>query len=438
MKQKSKRLILIELNEINFDVVKRYLDIDSNRFPSFNRLFEEHNIVTSSETRYEDLEPWIQWVSVHTCKTYEEHEIFRLGDIIHSETPQIFEQIEASGHKVGVISAMNAANRLVSPSYFVPDPWTNTSPDPSFWSRTISQAVSQTVNDNASARVTPKSAIQLIFSLLRFARIRHLPKYFSLAFRSRNKPWLKALFLDLFLHDVHWSLFKAEMPAFSTLFLNAGAHIQHHYFFQSKPLRSEIGKQNPSWYVSESDDPIADVLELYDLVIGDYLSNEDSEILISTGLSQKPYDRLKYYYRLNDHEDFLKGLGIKFRSVSPRMTRDFLVDFDDAEEAGVAQKLLAEVLVNGVSPLFGEIDNRGNSLFVTLTYPNEITDSTTYSADKENLLLPHVNFVAIKNGMHQGKGFAFFSKGMVEHAPVNESHVAELGNSIKRYFNISC
>ena len=34
---------------------------------------------TKAELIYENLEPWIQWPSVHTGKTYDEHKIFRLG-----------------------------------------------------------------------------------------------------------------------------------------------------------------------------------------------------------------------------------------------------------------------------------------------------------------------------------------------------------------------
>ena len=55
------------------------------------------------------------------------------------------------------------------------------------------------------------------------------------------------LFLDKLLHEFHLSLFKSKSPNFSSLFLNAGAHIQHHYFFNSSQVESEL--KNPTWYV---------------------------------------------------------------------------------------------------------------------------------------------------------------------------------------------
>jgi hypothetical protein len=162
-------------------------------------------------------------------------------------------------------------------------------------------------------------------------------------------------------------------------------------------------------------------------------------VVLATGLAQKPYDRVKFYYRLNSHADFLRGLGIKFSSVLPRMTRDFLIEFENEQQAQYAQDVLASVrVVNDDAQLFGEIDNRGDSLFVTLTYPQEITASTQYSVGERKLpLLPEVSFVAIKNGMHQEEGFAFFTKEIAHHAPANFAHVAGLGQSIMQYFNVA-
>ncbi len=438
MNKLAKKLILLELNEINFDVVKKYVAADNARFPSLKKLLAGAQIRTTSEKRYEELEPWIQWASVHTCKTFSDHGIFRLGDIVKVSTPQIFEQLEQAGYKVGVVSAMNAENRLKQPAYFIPDPWTQTSTDSSWWSKSMGQAVSQAVNDNARARITVKSALQLFLGLLRFARIGHYQKYLSLIADSRRKPWLKALVLDLLLHDLHWTMFKKKKPNFSTLFLNAGAHVQHHYFLNAKPIRENSNNKNPTWYVSEENDPLADALGLYDMIVGEYFAQTDVDVLLATGLAQKPYDRVKFYYRLNDHSKFLRGLGIDFRDVFPRMTRDFLIEFDNVQQALAAQRVLARVRVNDDDiPLFGQIDNRGNSLFVTLTYSQEIEASTQYHLGaRKSPLFPEVSFVAIKNGVHQEQGFAFFTSGFASYAPPDQSHVAHLGTSIKNYFDI--
>src|SRR5688572_32468077 len=101
--------------------------------------------------------------------------------MVTASVPQMFEQLERQGIRIGAISAMNAVNRLRSPAYFIPDPWTATASDGSLWSRKLTAALSQTVNDNSQGRITPASALWLLLGLLRFARPRNYVTYMKLA-----------------------------------------------------------------------------------------------------------------------------------------------------------------------------------------------------------------------------------------------------------------
>jgi hypothetical protein len=390
---------------------------------------------TYAEDEYHLIEPWIQWASVHTGKSYNEHEIFRLGDIVNTSEVQFFELIESKGYKVGAVSPMNASNRLQKASYFIADPWTSAPSSGNFLVRALQDAISQTVNDNSEGRLTLKSATALILGFIRFARFRNLPRFLSLALTSLGKPWRKALFLDLLLSDIHLSLFKSSNTNFSTLFLNGGAHIQHHYLFNSSVLPEHKGK-NPTWYVGAEFDPFQEMLKCYDAIIGNYLDivENGAELVVATGLSQVPYDSTKYYYRLRCHTDFLALIGCYPIAIEPRMTRDFLIEFSSSLDAEKALKRLSSVKVND-ELIFGEIDNRGNSLFVTLNYPHEISLDLEFEVDgvSKGRLLPHVVFVAIKNGMHQSKGFAYFSKGIK--VPPNGKHVKNIYNSITGFFS---
>ena len=134
----------------------------------------------------------------------------------------------------------------------------------------------------------------------------------------------------------------------------------------------------------------------------------------------------------------MKKVGLEFADVAPRMTRDFLISFDTEEQASKAEQQLSKILVNNAVRLFEEIDNRGKDIFVVLTYPSEITDKTmiTYSG-KELQLGDLVTFVAIKNGEHQSKGFAYFSEGISEFAPPQGSHVAKIHNTVLQFFGIN-
>ncbi len=429
------KLILLELNEINFDVVKYYIDRGIS-LPAMNHVLKSGLITTKAESEYDNLEPWIQWVSVHTGKEYEEHNVFRLGDFVNSKEEQFFEKVEKAGFNVGAISPMNAANRLKNPSYFIPDPWTQTKSDKSFLSKIISEAIAQSVNDNSQSRLTVKTILSLIFAFFIMVDPR---KYFFMikyAFQALGKPWRKALFLDMFLYEIHKTLFKKKKPNFSTLFLNAGAHIQHHYFFNS-PYVNLKELKNPTWYIDKNEDPMLEMLVVYDKLIGELISVQDTEIIIATGLSQKPYTHLKFYYRLKDHKAFLDLIGIHYSEVSPRMTRDFLISFESSDEAIAAKEKLSRILVDSERKLFEEIDNRGKDIFVVLTYPFEVFEETTINIDGIKIpLYDQVVFVAVKNGEHHSKGFTYFSNGISKYRPEPNSHVSNINKTVLDYFGV--
>jgi len=412
--------------------VRRYT-ADQN-LPGFKLLLERGVRRTTSETTYEKLEPWIQWVSAHSGMTAQEHGIFRLGDIVGSKVPQVFEELESLGWRVGCISPMNAENRLRAPAYFLPDPWTRTATDGSFWSRALARSVGQAVNDNAAQRITASSALTLLGGLLRFARPRHYGLYLRLIAGSRGRPWRKALCLDLLLHDMHLRLLQRTRPHFSTLFVNAGAHIQHHYLFNAR-LENE-GPRNPAWYAAADIDPFGEMLQVYDRILGEYLDQRDFDVIIATGLTQQPYDRVKFYYRLRNHTEFMRLLGIECSDVEPRMTRDFLVRFASPEQAERGRQRLASLRHEASGrPVFGDIDNRGDSVFASLVYPDEIRPGFIVEHDAGRFdLHPHVAFVAIKNGMHLAEGFAYFGGAAAAHAPPDGAHVSRLYHTIKDYF----
>ena len=429
------KLILLELNEINFDALYTYIN-KGQPLPGFKKLFENGVITTESESKYNNLEPWIQWPSVHTGKTYDEHKVFRLGDFVNCLDQQFFEKVEVAGFSVGAISPMNATNKLKRPAYFIPDPWTQTKSDNSFLSRIVTDAIIQAVNDNSQSKLTTKTLINLFIAFIALVQPAKYIGMIKYALKAIGKPWRKALFLDIFLHEIHKSLLKRKKPNFSTLFLNAGAHIQHHYFFNSSYI-SNPELKNPTWYIDNDYDPFLEMLIVYDRVILDLLNLKNTELIVATGLSQKPFEELKFYYRLRNHALFLNKIGIKYIDVIPRMTRDFLISFDSNEEALIAERQLSMILVDNKTRLFEEIDNRGKDIFVVLTYPSEITEDTFINTPKESFLLSEfVTFVAIKNGEHQSKGFAYFSDGLSEFIPPEGSHVSEIHKTVIDYFGL--
>jgi hypothetical protein len=397
-------LLFLELNEVNFDFLQAY--VRKGKLPSFARLFAENGFgLTESEKEYEQLEPWIQWVTAHTGKSFAEHGVFRLGDIVNHDLPQIWERLEKRGLRVGAVSPMNAKNRLERPAFFVPDPWTATRIDGPLPLRGLYEAVVQAVNDNAQSRVSAGSLVRLLRGFLAYARPSNWSAYLGYAFGARSHPWRKAMFLDLLLADVFIKETSRTRPHFATLFLNAAAHIQHHYLFCSSEYEGPL--RNPGWYVGSGEDPIYEVYQLYDRIVEWTMSAfPDARFMIGTGLHQNPHSSLTFYWRLRDHDAFLRRIGLEFDAVSPRMSRDFLVNCGSPERALAAAALLQQARAEDGLPLF-EVDNRGTDLFVMLVYPREIKAGQGFSVGGRTFgnLRDAVAFVALKNGEHDGVGY---------------------------------
>jgi hypothetical protein len=402
--QTDRSLIFLELNEVNFDFVRAYAR--EGRLPAFSRLFESHGFaVTESEKTYEELEPWIQWVTAHTGKTYAEHGVFRLGDIVNHDLPQVWECLEQRGLRVGAVSPMNAKNRLRAPAFFVPDPWTSTAIHASPTLKSLYGAIAQAVNDNATSRVSARSLASLLKGFLVYASPKNWPTYLRYAASAMGHPWRKAMFLDLLLADVFVRETARTQPHFATLFLNAAAHIQHHYLFCSSVYEGKI--RNPEWYVKAGEDPVFEVYALYDRILASVQRRfPKARFMIGTGLHQNPHAKVTFYWRLTNHAEFLRQLGVEFSSVALRMSRDFLVSCGSAESAARAEKVLRDAQADDGAPLF-EVDNRGDDLFVMFTYPNEITQDAGFRVGGRRMegLRSQVAFVALKNGEHDGLGY---------------------------------
>jgi len=400
----TRQLLLLELNEVNFEFLETY--VKRGELPHLARLIARHGIQrTTSEQRYEELEPWIQWVTAHTGRTFAEHQVFRLGDIVSRDIPQIWELLEAQGMKVGAISPMNAKHRMRSPAFFVPDPWTRTPVSGCATLKRLYAALSQAVNDNASAKLGISSVLGLAAGFGKYARPANYWTYVKLVAGSLRHSWRKAIFLDLLLADVFIREVRRTQPNFASLFLNAAAHIQHHYLFSAAPYDGQ--RRNPSWYIEHGLDPVLEVFAAYDRIVGHVATLfPQARLMLATGLHQVPHEEATFYWRLKDHAAFLRRIAVGFDRVEPRMSRDFLIVCASAQEAARAEARLRAASHEDGTALF-EIENRGSDLFVSLSYPHEILPGSRFRVGESSFegLFECVVFVALKNGEHNGLGY---------------------------------
>jgi hypothetical protein len=399
------QVLSFEMNEVIFPYLEKY--ISQGHLPTFAKLFREYGYVeTSSEERFSDIEPWIQWVSVRTGKTFKEHGVFRLGDMVAADCQQIWEHLEERGFRVGAISPMNAANRLKHPSFFMPDPWTDTSASGSYLLVRLYDAIKQAVNDNSQKRITPRSAFYLALGLLWYAKLTSAPTYVNVMSQLlRGHGWAQAIFLDRFLADMFIRLCVKKRPQYASLFLNGAAHFQHHYLYNSRAYEGAF--KNPSWYLSSDLDPLLEMFRAYDDILRDALRMPTNpRIMIGTALQQEPHGRANYHYRLKNHEVFFRTAGIDFSKMHPLMARDFVIEFDTPQKAAAAAQILSQASDAKGERLFS-VDNRGLTLYMELVYISEVKPGLAVTIGNHAIddFHAHVAFIAIRNAHHNGTGY---------------------------------
>ena len=230
----KKRLILIELNEFNEGLLKKASnDLNLRNIKKFLDMHKSETISPDNKEHF-GLDPWVQWVSIHTGHPHEIHRIDHLADVKNLKYPQIWETLGEKGFSSGVWGAMNSSrNNAKGCCFFLPDPWTyyeNALPEKINDFLALPRYFSKNYLSLSFLRVIPK-----IFKMLRFLileiNLLYIYKeiFYSFICLLRiglNDNLLFALF-DLISAKVFVKYKRKFDPNFTIIFFNCLAHAQH-------------------------------------------------------------------------------------------------------------------------------------------------------------------------------------------------------------------
>ena len=403
----NKKIISIELNEINLEWLKFY--IKKNKLRNFKTLFSKYKqITTISENKYENLEPWIQWPSFYSGMPLEKHNCFHLGEGKSLSGKTIYDHFQNNGKSVLAVSPMNCIFDIKNQSKLFPDPWTEYSFKDSNFENLLWGSVKSIVNTNAAGSASVKDYFIFLLGFLKYASFKNYLKYLRLIFLSVKYKWAKAILLDRFLVDFFLNLYKKNNYKYSSLFLNAGAHIQHHHLYDSLCYQGK--NTNPRDYspAAYTDiDPIFEILNVYDDLIGIIMKRFQNEtVLITTGLQQTDNKKPYFQYRANNHFDFYKSLNFKFTNIEPRMSRDVSFQGCSLEDIEHNKKLCDKYTIDG-KPLFKAfIEKTTGDLFIKINWTGIVEGFKQVKFEGQYLnIADKVSLVSIENAIHQSYGW---------------------------------
>lgn len=421
-KRKYKRIIQIELNEIAYPIVETLMA--KNKLPAFQQINTNWQFLnTTSETEYNNLEPWIQWVTAHTGKSFEEHQVFRLSDVHQLKHQQIWEELSTHNIESGIIGSMNTLRRNTKGGIFFSDPWSQTNDTYPASLRPLWELISRKVKGHAASKLTLKDIMAGMRACLAFKL--PLSIYWKMAkqiIQQKVNPltkWKLAAVFDLFQAELFKRTLKTTDFGYYTLFLNSVAHYQHHYWrnYDKQPFDPSINYEN----IGTNHDPITFGYETYDRILKDILKMVENDpetlVIIASGLSQVPYTEKEAaggmnYYRLKNHQDFANKIGLQAQyEIYPLMSRDWQIKCADEAAKENARAILTRLTVDGES-LFKVVENSDGYLFIeTNFYKRTNVNSPILDANGKSIGHFHDLFLntAIKSGHHSGIGNLWLS-----------------------------
>jgi hypothetical protein len=420
-------VILLEFNELSPRLMERFMC--EKKLPNFQRLHDASQVyVTDANETAPCLNPWIQWVTVHSGQQYTEHQIFRLGEGHKLKTKSVWDLVSDSGQTVWVCGSMNVRYDRPLTGLLLPDPWTTeTRPYPEVL-QPYFRFIQQNVLEHTSDRVPLNFADYLRFLVfmlthgLSLATVRSIIGQLS-SERQGKKRWKRGLILDKLQFDLFRWYYRSLRPQFSTFFLNSTAHFQHLYWrnmepesFQAKPSTEEQ---------AEFQDAILFGYQEMDRLIGEFLNlrDEGTTLIFATGLSQQPclkYEELggKSFYRPRDFEQLLRFSGIDGpHTVSPVMSEQFHILFEREADACQAVERLSKLEVNGRLAMATE--RSGVRVFSGCSIIESLSKGTVLSVSDSERTVPFFEiFYQVegkKSGMHHPDGMLWIHQQGTKH-----------------------
>tara|TARA_B100001250_G_C19778018_1_gene780503 strand:+ start:613 stop:1839 length:1227 start_codon:yes stop_codon:yes gene_type:complete len=356
--------------------------------------FAHSTTICDEEVEKHGLDPWVQWVSVHTGKQMKSHQVVRTGEVPKLIYPQIWEILGSKGISTGVWGAMNASrNNSKQCKFFMPDPWTfSEEAHPRFLNNFLSLPRYYAKNYISLSKVNLIQGFSKAFWF--FLKNQIFVRSYKEIFRTIGilfKHGIKNSSL-VSLFDIYSTLSfikykKKYDPDFSILFLNSIAHFQHHFW------ENDINKE------------IELCLKVIDNLIGLLISStkKNEPIIIMNGLGQRNiYNHGVYIYRQIDPDLYLHELGISFVKVEQGMTNDGHVFFRSLDEMKKASAILRSAKIKGSSLFFLE-EGKGDSynLFYQIDFEGKVDTNENYLIQgKEFNFFKHFVLLRQRTGEH--------------------------------------
>jgi hypothetical protein len=407
-------MLLIELNEFNRELLQNIAAAHGLKHLQRVLGWSRANTFTSDEYDTGFLEPWVQWVSVHTGVPSSEHGVKNLGDVPNLAEDQVWERWSRRGINSVVWGVMNGNRRNAAVcKVFVPDPWTfSEDAYPAEYQALIALPRYLAKNYLDFSKLTAaRKGLDLVTTLLHSTRGSDFIDGLRVFWRGfRQFGSTNAVFIVFFEYLSAMAFIRAverHRPDAAIVFINMLAHVQHHYW------KSGDGSDCPQivFAATATDEIFGKILARCEAVVGSGRVALMNALSQTCTIEEPPW----ILYRPNNHAGLVSFLGIKAARVEPLMTYDAHVFFANQEDAAAGAATLEGARIEGKPLFFVEPDAKDP---LKLFYRVAMTDPVGAEAEfvyrnKAARFSDHFTAIVQRTGKHNQNGdlFANFEIG---------------------------
>jgi hypothetical protein len=422
------RLILLEINEFN----PQFMEEAASRYGlnNLSKLLALPSATTEAfdEVEHNGLDPWVQWVSIHTGVSSEEHKIIRLGEVDTLLHQQIWQVLSDSNISSGVWGAMNAVRGdAKNCKFFLPDPWVYMEDAHPIELNSLLKLPRHFAKNylDVDYKESLVGLLKLTYFLLRSGVVFELLGLLPHIIRGCLKLKFSSSFLfstfDLF-NVVLFNKYKEKYTTeFSLIFLNSIAHFQHNY-----------------WYVNPENPHAEYVMKTMDIAVGKIFdaAKVDQEVFIANGLTQVNIDQVKedVLYRQYNPGKFFSDMGIRFNNVEQNMTNDGFLLFDSQVDLDSAINILTGSRLNGEQMFQAEqIAGESFRVFYQLLFWDSADATTIFTLQhREYIFYDYFEKVVTRTGEHIKTGYFYGCKEAEGKTLMN----TEIFHAIRQFFKL--
>ena len=413
----SPSVILIELNELVPELMGRFMS--EGQLPNFKRFHDESLVYTTdADESGDNLNPWVQWVTLHSGLSFEQHGVFRLSDGHKLQAPCVWDSLSDAGYKSWICGSMNARFDRPLNGFFLPDPWSaGLDPFPQGEFEVFCEFVAKNVQKHTdkNAGLSKKDAFQFLKFMLRHGLKMETMTWAAsqiLGERRRDIGWRRAAILDKIQFDLFRWYYRKHNPDFATFFSNSTAHFQHQFWrnmepehFDMKPkAKEQVERKNAILYgYQRMDDLMGRFMNL---------AKPETTLILATALSQQPFLKNedtggKRYYHIHNAQKFAEKLGVSGKfEYEPVMTVQFYLRFEQEADAIVAEENVKAWKLGDQQAI--KARRAGNDVFYQCRIHDQLDENAMLVSEKTGESVPFKNVFyqidAVKSAHHHPDG----------------------------------